>query len=380
MNNSIPPKVRDLSDSKQRVMSKVINEIQSSSKRTKHPWRFAVIATILTMCALIFVLSEVTLKEKPAATEPVVDLTKPLFFEEQGFLYLYGITLGDSEAKVKEQFGEDFTIVEEEDRVADFIMDYKGQARFYFKEDRLDSIVFMNVNEDYFDKLFKEYEGFKFIFHWYLDNDNRLFYSKETSQILHASTMSSDGNTILSLSYAGPNHWEENAEFLYMTEQNLNTQHLPPTNLNIDLTKPTIIEEQGYLYLHGITYGDSPSKVIEQLGTNYIIGQTDVGEYDYILDYDGRATFYFYKGKIESITLKKVDKKYFDELFKDYDGLKLIDSTRDVDSDRYLYSKDTGMLLKATTHTPNEDLYLYLIPSGKDLLENPDFPGVEVTN
>ena len=185
--------------------------------------------------------------------------------------------------------------------------------------------------------------------------------------------MSTDGNLYLSLFYAGPDRWEKEAEFLYMKEQNINNQHQSPIDLNIDLTKPTFSEEQGLLYLHGVTLGDSPSKVVEHLGENYIIGQADMGGSDFVMDYDGKASFYFYDDKLDSIVLRKLNKNYFDKLFNDYDGLKLIDSPRAVDSDRYFYSKETGQLLKATTEAPNEELYLYLIPAGKDLLENPDF-------
>ena len=204
----------------------------------------------------------------------------------------------------------------------------------------------MNVDEDYFDQLFNEYDGFKFIFHWYIDNDNRLFFSKETSHILHASTMSSDGNLYLSLFYTGPDRWEKEAEFLNMKEQNINNQHQSLIDLNIDLTKPTFSEEQGLFYLHGVTLGDSPSKVVEHLGENYIIGQADVGGSDFVMDYEDKTSFNFYEDKLDSIVLRKLDKNYFDKLFNDYNGLKLIDSPRAVDSDRYFYTEGDWSAIK----------------------------------
>ena len=160
-----------------------------------------------------------------------------------------------------------------------------------------------------------------------------------------------------------------------MKEQNINDQHQSPIDLNIDLTKPTIFEEHGLFYLHGVTLGDSPSKVVEHLGENYIIGQADmtVRPVDFIMDYEGKASFNFYEDKLDSISLMKINKNYFDKMFTNYAGLKLIDSPLAVDGDRYFFSKETGQLLKATTNTPNEDLYLYLFPAGKDLLEDPDF-------
>lgn len=60
-----------------------------------------------------------------------------------------------------------------------------------------------------------------------------------------------------------------------MKEQNINNEQQSPTDLNVDLGKPTFSEEEGYLYIHGVTLGDSPSKVIERLGENYVRGQAD---------------------------------------------------------------------------------------------------------
>ncbi|MFC5603636.1 hypothetical protein [Sporosarcina koreensis] len=385
MDKFIPTEVKDVTESKKRVMRNVENEIQNRSKRPKHNWRYAVIAALVTMSAMLFVLTEVltenepSVAEQPSPAEIDIDLSKPIFSEEQGVFYLEGITLGDSQSKVIEVFGENFTIVQEDDREedgseADVVMNYRGQTKFYFIEDKLDSIVFMNVDEDYFDKLFNDYGGFKFIFHWYLDNDNRLFYSKETSHILRASTtMSMDGNLYLSLFRAGQDHWGQKAEYLYKTQQNLKNQHPSPTNTDMDFAKPTFSEKEGYLYLLGVTIGDSPSKVIERLGANFIIEQSDISESDFYLDYGGVASFGFNHDKVNSITVRKVDKNYFDELFNDYDGFKI---SHEGDSDRFIYAEETYQVMKASTQTPKKDLYLYIGYPGPEFWENPEMKDI----
>ena len=202
MNNFIPTKLKDLTDSKQRVMRNVLNEIENNSKRPKHKWRYAVITAILTMSAMLFVLNELFIEsEQQSVTELQLDMTKPTFYEEQGLLYLHGVTLGDSQSSVIERLGENYTVVDFEDgTLADLILDYNGHAKFYFYEDKLDSIVFMNVDESYFDKLFNDYDGFKFLTPT-TDND-RYIYSKETGQLLKA-TIVPDGNLYLYLLHGG---------------------------------------------------------------------------------------------------------------------------------------------------------------------------------
>ncbi|WP_339252541.1 hypothetical protein NSQ43_01875 [Sporosarcina sp. FSL W8-0480] len=254
-------------------------------------------------------------------------------------------------------------------------MNYEGQVKFYLIEDKLDSIIFMNVDEDYFDKLFNDYDGFKFIdFHIY---DDRFFYSNETNQIIKASIQPINENHSLTLSYAEP-HWEKKvAENLYKAQQNIKTQHISPTNMDIDFAKPTFTEEEGYLYFHGVTLGDSPSKVIERLGDNYIIGQSDGSGSDFLLNYDRQASFHFYNDKLDSIVLIKVDKEYFDELFNHYEGFKFIYSGRsEDDNDRIIYSEETYQVMKATTQTPNNDLYLYIGYPGPELWDNPEMKGI----
>lgn len=376
MDKFIPTEVKDVTESKKRVMRNVVDEIQNRSKRPNHNWRYAVIAAVVTMSAMLFVLHEVLIEnepsvaDQPSPAEIDIDLSKPIFSEEQGVFYLEGITLGDSQARVIEVFGENFTIVQEDGSEADVVMKYDGQVQFSFIEDKLDSITFMNVDEDYFDRLFSDYGGFKFIdFGIY---DDRFFYSNETNEIVKASTQPIDENLSLTLSYAEPHREEKAGKYLFMTQQNIKNQNPSSTNSNVDLTKPTFTQKEGYLYFHGVTLGDSPSKIIERLGENYIIGQADGSESDFIMNYDGLASFQFYNDKLNSIVLIKVDKKYFDDLFNQYEELKFIKD----DYDRYIYSEETFQMIKATTQTPNNDLYLYIGYPGPEFWDHPEMQDI----
>lgn len=205
MNNYIPNELKDLTHSKERVMQNVVSEIQKTSRRPKHTWRYVVITAVLTMCAMLFVFNEIYIEnDHQTAIEPGLDLTQPTFSEEQGLFYLHGVTLGDSQSRVKELLGEDYIKEDyEENTLADLILDYNGNARFYFYENKVVKILLMNVDKIYFDKLFNNYDGFKFISLevTHEGNKNRFFYSKKTSQLIKAEIIP-DGNLYFSLSYA----------------------------------------------------------------------------------------------------------------------------------------------------------------------------------
>ncbi|WP_339252543.1 hypothetical protein NSQ43_01880 [Sporosarcina sp. FSL W8-0480] len=121
MDKFIPTEVKDVTESKERVMRNVLNDIQNRPQKPRRNWRYVVIATVVTMSAMLFVLNEVltenepSVADQPSPVEVDIDLSKPIFSEEQGVFYLEGITLGDSQAKVIEVFGENFTIVQEDD-------------------------------------------------------------------------------------------------------------------------------------------------------------------------------------------------------------------------------------------------------------------------
>ncbi|WP_277586177.1 hypothetical protein [Psychrobacillus antarcticus] len=202
MNKYIPTEVKDLTVSKQRVMRNVVDEIEHNQVKPKYKWRYVVITTILIMIAMLFVLNETFMEtEQQSATKLQLDFTKPTFSEEQGLLYLNGVTLGDSQSKVIEHLGENYSVEYQEDgSIADFILDYEGIARFYFYQDKLDSIIFMKVDETYFDNLFNNYNGFKFLTP--TSGNDRYFYLKETGLLLKA-TIIADGTLYLYLMRGG---------------------------------------------------------------------------------------------------------------------------------------------------------------------------------
>ena len=132
MNNFIPNEVKDLTDSKQRVMRNVVNELENK-RRPKRKWQYAVITTVLAMSAMLFIINELFIEnEQQPADVLQLDLTQPIFSEEQGLFYLHGVTLGDTQSKVIERFGENYSIDQEDDSDSDLILNYDGQARFYF--------------------------------------------------------------------------------------------------------------------------------------------------------------------------------------------------------------------------------------------------------
>ncbi|MEH7380872.1 hypothetical protein V7138_10365 [Bacillus sp. JJ1533] len=144
-----------------------------------------------------------------------------------------------------------------------------------------------------------------------------------------------------------------------------------PRELN--LHKPAFSNEKGYLHVHGITLGDSMDRIIDRLGEKYAIEEEDGSGADEVFDYNGLARFYFIDKKVDMIVLTKVDKKYFNKVFDDYEGSKFTSFINEADSDRYFYSTETNQVLKATTNVPNQDLYLYLTYPGPEILENPDY-------
>ena len=76
MNNYIPNEVKDLTDSKQRVMRNVVNEIENK-RRPKHKWRYVVITAVLAMSVMLFFLNEIFIdNEQQSAAELQLDLTK----------------------------------------------------------------------------------------------------------------------------------------------------------------------------------------------------------------------------------------------------------------------------------------------------------------
>lgn len=229
MNNNTFKDVTNLTESKKRVMQNVMHELENTSKTSKLKWRYIVLTLVLAISMVIFVLNEIVIEneqgtatEQQSQTEMYSELKKPTFFLKQGYLYIHGISLGDSQESLIELLGEKYSMEQEDGSGADFVMDYDGVARYYFREDKLVQILLMKVDKKYFDQLFADYKGFKFTSSnskINTDNDDRFIYSKETNQILKATTNVPNRDLYLYLGFAGP-EVRENQEFLKM-EQNL---------------------------------------------------------------------------------------------------------------------------------------------------------------
>ncbi len=146
-------------------------------------------------------------------------------------------------------------------------------------------------------------------------------------------------------------------------------ENIPHTTNEQPNIQPTVAQEEGSLYVQGITLGDPQSKVVEVFGENYTKEYEDGNEADFIMAYED-ARFYIYKNKVNLVLFKNVDKIYYEKIFNDYNGFKF---TSTDDNDRFIYSNETFQIIKATTQTPKEELYIYLTYHGPELLENPDF-------
>lgn len=226
MDNYTPNEIKDLKIMKQRVMQNVVHEIENKPTKPKYRWRFIMISAIFTLCVMFFMLNQVTNDVQQSANIQQFDFTQPQFYEEQGLFYLNGFTLGDSKTKVIDRLGEvateiqvagliaesGITEIQEDGMGADLILDYKGDARFYFYEDKLFSILLLNTNEEKFEKIYQEYTGMKFTSygHDYL-------YSSETSHIIKAETTPM-GNLYVYLSIALPEQLLENEGYLKSLE------------------------------------------------------------------------------------------------------------------------------------------------------------------
>ncbi|WP_313798872.1 hypothetical protein [Cytobacillus sp.] len=232
MNKYFFREVKNLTESKKRVMKNVLYELENTAKTPKHKWCSVLLTPVLGISLMagitFFILNEIeneneqwTTNEQQSPPEKHIDFVKPTFSFEKGQLYIFGLTLGDSQESVIESLGEKYSIEQEDGSGADYVMVYDGVARLYFFEDKLINILLMKVDKKYFNQLFAEYEGFKFTSSYSLMNpdDDRFIYSKETNQILKATTNVPNKDLYLYLGFAGP-ELMENPDFIEM-KQNL---------------------------------------------------------------------------------------------------------------------------------------------------------------
>ncbi|AWE07738.1 hypothetical protein DCE79_10225 [Lysinibacillus sp. 2017] len=214
MDNYTPNELKDIKTMKQRVMQNVVQEIENNAQKTKYRWGVIMLAGILTVSAMLFLLNQLFIVDQQSATTNPFDFTAPTFEDRQGLYYLHGFTLGDSKLKVVELLGGDYTTEFHEDGSgADLILDYNGDARFYFYQEKLLLILLMNTNKDAFEKLYNDYDGSKFT----TSDGQRYFYSIETSQVLKAEFTPME-TLYLSLSHATPGELQDIIEYLKLKE------------------------------------------------------------------------------------------------------------------------------------------------------------------
>ncbi|MBD8031678.1 hypothetical protein [Solibacillus merdavium] len=227
MDNYTPNEIKDLKIIKQRVMQNVVHEIENKSPKPKYKWRFIIISAVFTLCVMFFMLNQIMNDNQHSANVPQFDFTQPEFYEEQGLFFINGFTLGDSKSKVIERLGEkestkiqvaelfadnEITEIQEDGNGADFILDYKGEARFYFYDEKLFLMLLLNTNEEQLEKIYNAYNGMKFTAY-----GDHYLYSSETSHIIKAETTPM-GNLYLYLSIAEPEQLMENEGYIKLIE------------------------------------------------------------------------------------------------------------------------------------------------------------------
>lgn len=213
MNSYTPTEIKHIKDMKQRVMRNVIQEVEGKSQKPKYKWKFAGIAAVFTLTALLFMFNQLFIHDPHSTIVPQIDFTHPLLNDKQGSYYLEGITLGISHSEVVERLGEkETTEIQEDGSGADLILDYKGEAIFYFYQEKLFRILLPNTNKEHFKNLFGAYKGTKFT-----SNGHQYLYSSKTSHLIKAE-LTPMGHLYVTLSVADPKQLLENEGYLKLKE------------------------------------------------------------------------------------------------------------------------------------------------------------------
>lgn len=191
MNKFLPNEVKNLSDNKERVIQNVMNRIETQQTKQIKNWQFGLVAVLLATVVVFFVIGQIPADTQQTTSEIVIE--HPIFTEENGKYYLYGVTLNDSKSTVIEKLGENYK--EDPDTGnsgtgADSILVFE-ELKVHFFEDKVILLEIQKMNENSFDEIFDQYQGEKFISPGY-ENDkynigySRYLYSKESSQAIMA--------------------------------------------------------------------------------------------------------------------------------------------------------------------------------------------------
>lgn len=363
MNKFLPPELKDLSESRKRVMQNVMEKVESSPAKRKWKWPYTAMTAAILASAMFFVLQVTMNKEdgKPASDteipqieggEPVdsvdspkdekkskdegevaLDLSKPTFINNEGVFTVNGITVRDMQADVINHLGQSYTLEDDLDGSgADMAMNYDNQIIVYFYKDKMDSILFLDMDEEHARQIFMDATEVKF-----MSGETRFIYSVETAQIIKME-YTPDGQLNVRFSQNDDPNFGSNLGFTL--EQTGGNSY----RIGLNHTQPIVSIAKENLYLHGITLGDSESKVITYFGDDYAWNEKDDGETT--ISYGDELEFTFMDGKLETMRYLKVDEKYFNQVLANFEGVDL-------------YSEENAQMI-STEHSSAGDLIVTL--------------------
>ena len=351
MNKFLPPELKDLSDSKKRVRQNVMKKVEVNSTKSNRKWQFAALTTVILMSAMFFVFQVTVNKEdgKPGSDtehqlhegekpmdegEQFLDLSKPIFTNNEGVFTVNGITVGDTQEDVINQLGESYT---QDDNVdapgADMAMYYDNQINVFFYKDKVESILVLDMNEEHARQIYMDTAEIKF-----MSDTTRFIYSVETAHIIKMEYTPDGQLNVLFKQNDDPN-FGSNPGFT-LEQVGENSYHI-----GLNHSQPIVSIAKDNLYLHGITLGDPESKVIAYFGDDYTSNEKGGGA-DSTLLYGDEMEFHFTEGKLHSMQFLKVDEEYFNHVLSDFEGVDL-------------YSAETSQMI-STEHSDAGELIVTL--------------------
>lgn len=355
MNKFLPPELKDLSDSKKRVMQNVTETSETRTVKRKWKWPYTAMTAVMLASTMFFVFQVTVNKEdgqpgsdtevpqiegeKPVESpgdvgEATIDLSKPTFINNEGVFTVNGITVGDTQEDVINQLGESYT---QDDNVdapgADMAMYYDNQINVFFYKDKVESILVLGMNEDHARQIYVDTAEIKF-----MSDTTRFIYSVETAHIIKME-YSPDGQLNVWFKQNDDPNLGSNPGFT-LEQVGENSYHI-----GLNHSQPIVSIAKDNLYLHGITLGDTESKVIAYFGDDYTRNEKGNGA-DYTLLYGDEMEFHFTDGKLHSMQFLKVDEEYFNHVLSDFEGVDL-------------YSAETSQMI-STDHSATGDLIVTL--------------------
>lgn len=363
MNKFLPPELKDLSDSKKRVMENVTETLVTRPAKRKLKWQYAAMTAAVLASALFFVFQVTMNKEEGKPTtdtevpqikgekpvdsvespedeekpiddgEVMLDLSKPTFTNEEGVFIVNGITVKDTQEDVINQLGESYTLVDNLDAPgADMAMNYDNRIMVFFYKDKVESILVLDMDEEHARQIYMDTAEIKF-----MSDTTRYIYSAETAHIIKME-FTPDGHLNVWFKLNDDPNLGSNPGFI-LEQVGENSYHIA-----LNHSQPIVSIAKENLYLHGITLGDPESKVITYFGDADTRIEKDDGETT--ISYRDELEFTFREGKLEFMSYLKVDEEYFNQVLADFEGVDL-------------YSAETSQMI-STEHSDAGDLIVTL--------------------